>query len=420
MPTNMQSLFDHLVRKEAPKPNTLDSIGYIHPATLKLGDYFSNGIIHEDDDRVVALICAFRDIIRDYSTPAKKSISMDLDKYISAQVQHLIHCRLHSITMGNVIKFTRFNISQLPPDLPEAQAKQKLIGALTTYLEERIVFARKSISLLCIESIRPNDVILTFGSSALIRQILVAAAAVKQFRVIVVDTRPLNEGRKTLECLTELGISCVYTLLTGASFVIRDATMVLLGASAILSNGTVLAEAGTAMVASLAKANRIPVMFAAESVKFSYKVQLDAIVYNELGHASEVLEGVGVEEREESNVSLPPHAAMGQEVSLFHGSYRGQADTVPPKTSTGTTPPFSVVNLRYDLTPIANVSVIATESGLIPATSIPVLIKEMKMHGGSTTAAPASTPTTTAPSSTTAVPTTSVSNNRSRSTSINR
>lgn len=42
------------------------------------------------------------------------------------------------------------------------------------------------------------------------------------------------------------------------------------------------------MVAALAKAQQIPVIVAAESYKFSEKVQLDSIVYNELGHASEI------------------------------------------------------------------------------------------------------------------------------------
>ena len=39
--------------------------------------------------------------------------------------------------------------------------------------------------------------------------------------------------------------------------------------------------------------------------------------------------------------------------------------------------PFDVINLRYDLTPIGNISVVATEAGLIPPTSIPVLIREL-------------------------------------------
>ncbi len=42
------------------------------------------------------------------------------------------------------------------------------------------------------------------------------------------------------------------------------------------------------MVAALAKARQIPVIVAAESYKCSEKVQLDSIVFNELGHATEI------------------------------------------------------------------------------------------------------------------------------------
>ena len=43
------------------------------------------------------------------------------------------------------------------------------------------------------------------------------------------------------------------------------------------------------MVAALAKAQRVPVIVAAESYKFSEKVQLDSIVFNELGNTNEVI-----------------------------------------------------------------------------------------------------------------------------------
>ena len=62
-----------------------------------------------------------------------------------------------------------------------------------------------------------------------------------------------------------------------------------LGASALLSNGTVYAPAGTGMIACLAKNKRVPVIFAAESYKFCEKVQLDSIVSNELGDQRELL-----------------------------------------------------------------------------------------------------------------------------------
>lgn len=148
------------------------------------------------------------------------------------------------------------------------------------------------------------------------------------------------------------------------------------------------------MVAALAKARQIPVIVAAESYKFSEKVQLDSIVYNELGQTSEIAVMAAVEAdgasgpvpQPQSQVgyrgSAPPLTASGAEQAA------AGADCDPialPSTwrsgeaSSGSTAvlPFNVVNLRYDLTPIGNISVVATETGLTPPTSIPVLMREM-------------------------------------------
>ena len=40
--------------------------------------------------------------------------------------------------------------------------------------------------------------------------------------------------------------------------------------------------------------------------------------------------------------------------------------------------PFQVINLRYDLTPSGLISMVVTETGLIPPSSIPVLLRELK------------------------------------------
>lgn len=36
------------------------------------------------------------------------------------------------------------------------------------------------------------------------------------------------------------------------------------------------------------------------------------------------------------------------------------------------------VNLRWDLTPIENISMVVTELGKVPATSVPVIIREFE------------------------------------------
>lgn len=63
----------------------------------------------------------------------------------------------------------------------------------------------------------------------------------------------------------------------------RPAQQVLLGASGVLSNGTVVSRAGSAAVAMMAAADSTPVLICCETYKFHERVQLDSITHNELG-----------------------------------------------------------------------------------------------------------------------------------------
>jgi translation initiation factor eIF-2B subunit delta len=382
-------LFDQLLPKKqvgGPAQEALmDPDLTIHPATLKLGALYKHGTVRDDDDRIVALIQAFINVIDDYTLPQnnKAILRDDLDKHIKAQVNYLVSCRQHCMGMGNLIKQLRFSISNIRADRSEVESKAGLRRMLENFLEERILFARQSIINHVTAMIKENDVILTFGSSPLIRQILLAAAKQKKsFRLVVVDTRPLRDGLTTLTaCSSSANIQCVYTPLSGAPTIMRDVTRVLLGASALLSNGCMLAPAGSAMVAAIAKAHRIPVIVAAESYKCCEKVQLDAIVYNELGSTKEIAhlqpateEDVKALTPEAGNANTAVSATVGAPIptAQAHCSYRGMVDRMDTQL------PFQVVNLRYDLTPITNISVVATENGLIPPTSVPVLIRELK------------------------------------------
>eukprot|EP01041_Mallomonas_annulata_P012341 gene12341-25966_t len=138
------ALFDHLQRKSASLHTSITSIEgdtSLHPATIKLGALYRLGFIREDDDRVCALLSTFGIIIQDYTTPPNISLNRDLDKHITHQVQHLVECRRHSMGMGNVIKFVRYAISQVPPSVNEAEAKDILLKQIFNFNEERIVFA---------------------------------------------------------------------------------------------------------------------------------------------------------------------------------------------------------------------------------------------------------------------------------------
>lgn len=105
----------------------------------------------------------------------------------------------------------------------------------------------------------------------------------KNFQVIVVDGRPLCEGKEMLSRLNDMGIPCKYVAMDAVTNVMRTASKVVLGAHALLANGYVMSRTGTAQVAMIAKACNKPVLVCCETYKFSEKVQTDSFVYNELG-----------------------------------------------------------------------------------------------------------------------------------------
>jgi translation initiation factor eIF-2B subunit delta len=141
------------------------------------------------------------------------------------------------------------------------------------------------------------------------------------FRVILVDSLPYLEGQQMLHILADADIDVTYCHLEALGPLIRSATKVLIGASALFSNGSLLARAGTALVCLLAKLHCLPVIVAAQACKFSEKVN------GSLGTlSSDVGEVIG--------------AAM------------------------------------YDVTPAEYLTMIITEMGMLPVTSVPVVIRE--------------------------------------------
>ena len=107
--------------------------------------------------------------------------------------------------------------------------------------------------------------------------------------VIVVDSRPKLEGKKMLEALTAQGVECTYILINSLSYVMKEVTKVLLGASAMLANGNVISRVGTSMVALMARQYNVPVLVCCETYKFSEKVMLDSICTNELADPDELV-----------------------------------------------------------------------------------------------------------------------------------
>ena len=368
-----------------------------HPAILSLGMQYASGTVRGGNARARAMLRAFQQVIRDYEPPAaagnnsnavassggrppaasrsqKYDIRHDLDhRIIKPAFQYwTTQCRPHSVSMGNAFTFLKLAVAALDRDMSLAEVQEVLVETIDAYIHERIDLADEAISKHASSKIVAGDVILTYGCSNVVEVLLSDAArdmGVDSFRVIVVDSRPLLEGRALVGRLTEAGIECTYILLNALSYVMmREVTKVFLGASALMSDGSVLSRVGTAGVALMARSNNIPVLVCCETYKISNRVQLESITGNEMGNPDDVV----------SDGCAMDGAGGSSEGGGDDGSSSGGAQQTKSIISDWrNVPNLKIMNLLYDLTPSEFVSGIVTEMGILPATSVAVLLREM-------------------------------------------
>ncbi len=243
--------------------------------------------------------------------------------------------------MGNAIRWLKVEISKVDVSTPESQAKLELCDSIDIYVREKVTIADQVIVNKANEKIEDGDVIITFAKSSVVQQTLVEAfRRGKKFRVIVVDSRPLLEGKNLARALADLGLEVQYSLTHGISHVIGHATKVFLGAHAMMSTG-LYSRVGTALVAMSAKEANVPVIVCCESVKLTERVALDSFVHNEIAPAEELM-------------------------------IQGKSSS--PLSKWEDMPRLQLLNLMYDLTPAEYISMVVTEYGIIPPSSVPVII----------------------------------------------
>ncbi|XP_028253585.1 translation initiation factor eIF2B subunit delta isoform X2 [Parambassis ranga] len=340
------SLFSHLHQysRKAPLTQQLSIPStVIHPAIVRLGLQYSQGIVAGSNARSVALLHAFIQVIRDYTTPPNEELSRDLVNKLKPYISFLNQCRPLSASMGNAIKYIKKEISNIPSQCKEEEAKSKLLNCIECYINEKIILAAKAIAKSSIEKISDGDVILVYGCSSLVNHILCEAFEKnRKFRVIVVDSRPRLEGREALRRLVQRGISCTYVLISAVSYILPEVSKVFLGAHALLANGYVMSRVGTSQIALVAKAFNVPVLVCCETYKFCERVQTDSFVSNELDDPDDLI----VTRKGKTQLE------NWQQV-----------------------PSLGLLNLVYDVTPPDFVDLVITDLGMIPCTSVPVVLR---------------------------------------------
>ncbi|KAJ5568387.1 hypothetical protein N7450_010873 [Penicillium hetheringtonii] len=359
----------------------------VHPAVLALGLQLRDYVVCGSSARCVATLLAFKRVIESYTTPLGTSLARHLTTHLGHQISYLSTCRPLAVSQGNAIRALKLAISHIDPSTPEATAKVTLCDWIDNFIREKITVADQVIAGSAVEKIENGDVIVTFAGSNIVKQTLLQAHKEgKRFRVSIIDSRPLFEGKSLARALANAGLDVQYSLVHAISHAIKDATKVFLGAHGMTSNGRLYSRVGTALVAMSAKERaggvEVPVIVCCETVKFSDRVALDSIVVNEIADADELIPANSPQQV----TGLPDPAAFtappvepkkgGKAVSTAPTQESTASDRVPspsPLAKWKDTPNLQLLNIMYDVTPAEYVDMVITEMGSLPPSAVPIV-----------------------------------------------
>lgn len=386
---------------------------YIHPAIALLTTNIAHYKIVGSIPRCIAMLEAFQIVINDYQTPKGTTLSRNLTNYLSHQIDILKKARPLSVTMGNAIRWLKQEISHIDPSISDRIAKKDLCEKIAQFAKEKIELADQLIIENASQHIEESTTIVVYGSSKVITDIIIHNAVTlkkKNIKVIVVDSRPLFEGRNMANTLRRKGVNVVYALITSLDVVFNmNVDYVFLGAHSILSNGFLYSRVGTAMIAMSARRRNIPVLVCCESLKFSQRVQLDSVTYNELADPNDLIpidyknpverfadEGTLLknfikerkehkQKQEEINNKTKGKVANNNNKNENKKSGNGKdSDNVDESENINVLDDWqnlkslNIVNILYDLTPPEYIKKVITEFGSLPPSSVPVILREYK------------------------------------------
>ncbi|XP_015910585.2 translation initiation factor eIF2B subunit delta [Parasteatoda tepidariorum] len=338
-------IFSHLPqRKDLLSKKITFNNSKIPPPILELGSHYAKGILFGSNARCVGFLGAVRQVIVDYQTPQTKTLSKDLESKLQNYFDYLNSCRPLSVNIGNAMKFLKHQINHIPEGMDDARAKESLCQSINDYVREEILLAKEAITISASAKIVNNDTILVFAYSSLVKDVLCKAHDQnKKFHVIVVDSRAKLEGLEMLRRLVKHGLQCSYISINAVSYVIKKVNKVIIGAHALLANGFVMSRLGCKILSLVGSTNSVPVLVCCETYKFWERTLTDSIVHNELGNPDDLVT-----------------MSLDKKDSLL--KWRDLSS-------------LQIYNLLYDVTPSDFISVVITEKGLIPCTSVPVLLR---------------------------------------------
>jgi translation initiation factor 2B subunit (eIF-2B alpha/beta/delta family) len=192
-----------------------------------------------------------------------------LGRELEANMHALIGAMPAYAPPSNVMQRIQFELDRARSrQLPAEDLRASIAQAAASY-REWSGQARARISAHAAALIPGGATVFTFTlSETVLTALREARKRGLAFKVILTESRPNNDGLSTARSLTEIGVEVELGIDAGAGEMVRRADLMLIGAEAILSDGSAICKVGTYPAALAASRARVPVYILVDSLKF--------------------------------------------------------------------------------------------------------------------------------------------------------
>ncbi|CAD6197897.1 unnamed protein product [Caenorhabditis auriculariae] len=279
-----------------PEPPVLpmedaSSIAHIHPAFLTISARCERELVDDLEQLCKEFIGAFREYLQEWAAARlregsdPKTVGHDLDLAIRPQLAHLTQFGRWPLpyALGNIVRQLKKEILKMDGSRTsffngEKDPTMAQIQVLDEWLEDtsrtNFNLAYDAIALHLNPKIKNVHSVMTYDWCPVVNHVLLASLnSYPKLGVCIVDSELNGRGIRHVNSLIENGYRCQYTDLKSVGYAISKSSMVVLGCSAVLSNGCVAATKGALQIALAAKAFNVPLLVASQTFKFVDKVQ---------------------------------------------------------------------------------------------------------------------------------------------------
>jgi translation initiation factor eIF-2B subunit delta len=204
--------------------------------------------------------------IRKIVEQTKYSNHGELKQCVQSLIVDLQSSRPSMVALNNLL--TKIHDTVMTSDATSIDVFQSKIMDSCDIVTRLVHEAQSAVIQNMASLVEANDVIMTHSLSSTVKNLCAfLSESQPSVRLVVTESRPGGEGKLLATYLSELGLTTTYINEAQIDILMPEVSKVVIGADAVLADGSILNKCGTNIMALSARYHSVPFYVCAESFK---------------------------------------------------------------------------------------------------------------------------------------------------------